>query len=58
MELVLVRHGLPMRVENEVGGPPADPSLSEVGREQARLVADWLAAEGYDAVYSDRKSVV
>jgi probable phosphoglycerate mutase len=41
-----------MRVENEVGGPPADPSLSEIGREQARLVADWLAPEGFDAVYS------
>lgn len=51
VELVLVRHGLPVRVENEPG-TPADPPLSEVGHEQARLVADWLAPEGFDAVYS------
>lgn len=51
MELVLVRHGLPMRVENEPG-VPADPPLSEKGHEQAHLVADWLAPEGFDAVYS------
>lgn len=51
MELVLVRHGLPMRVENEPG-VPADPPLSEVGRDQARRVADWLAPEGFDVVYS------
>lgn len=51
MELVLVRHGLPMRVENEPG-VPADPPLSETGHEQARLVAEWLAPEGFAAVYS------
>ena len=51
MELVLVRHGLPMRVENEPG-TPADPPLSDEGREQARLVAEWLAPEGFDHVYS------
>jgi probable phosphoglycerate mutase len=51
VELVLVRHGLPIRVENEPG-TPADPPLSEEGREQARKVADWLAPEGFDAVYS------
>ena len=51
MELVLVRHGLPMRVENEPG-TPADPPLSDIGREQARLVGEWLAPEGFDAVYS------
>ncbi|MCU1374923.1 MAG: hypothetical protein JWO68_2209 [Actinomycetia bacterium] len=51
MELVLVRHGLPMRIENEPG-TPADPPLSEVGHDQARRVADWLAPEGFDAVFS------
>jgi probable phosphoglycerate mutase len=51
VELVLIRHGLPIRVENEPG-TPADPPLSEEGREQARLVADWLAPEGFDVVYS------
>jgi probable phosphoglycerate mutase len=51
VELVLIRHGLPIRVENEPG-TPADPPLSEVGREQARRVAAWLAPEGFDVVYS------
>jgi probable phosphoglycerate mutase len=51
VELVLVRHGLPTRVENEPG-TPADPPLSEEGREQARKVAEWLAPEGFDVVYS------
>ena len=51
MELVLIRHGLPMRVENEPG-TPADPPLSEEGHEQARRVAEWLAPEGFDVVYS------
>lgn len=51
MELVLIRHGLPIRVENEPG-TPADPPLGDEGREQARRVAEWLAPEGFDVVYS------
>jgi probable phosphoglycerate mutase len=51
VELVLIRHGLPIRVENEPG-TPADPPLSDEGREQARRLADWLAPEGFDVVYS------
>lgn len=51
MELVLIRHGLPVREENEPG-TPADPPLSEEGHEQARRVAEWLAPEGFDAVWS------
>jgi probable phosphoglycerate mutase len=47
MELVLVRHGLPER-----SAVTSDPPLSPVGRQQARLVADWLARERLDAVYS------
>jgi probable phosphoglycerate mutase len=50
MELILVRHGLPERVELEFG--PADPGLSALGRAQAERVADWLAPEDIDAVYS------
>ena len=46
-----MRHGLPTRVENEPG-TPADPPLSEEGLEQARKVAEWLAPEGFDVVYS------
>jgi probable phosphoglycerate mutase len=51
VELVLVRHGLPIRVENEPG-TPADPPLSDEGLDQARRVAEWLAPEGFDVVYS------
>lgn len=50
MELILVRHGLPLRVELERGR--ADPALSESGRHQARQVADWLAREAIDAIYT------
>ncbi len=42
-ELLLLRHALP------VSGH-ADPELSDVGRKQAADVADWLAAEGVDAL--------
>lgn len=49
MDLILVRHGEPVRIEGADG--PADPPLSERGREQARAVARWLAdAESLDAV--------
>jgi len=50
LELILVRHGLPERVE--LDGGQADPPLSAVGRRQATSVADWLAAERIDAIYS------
>jgi 2,3-bisphosphoglycerate-dependent phosphoglycerate mutase len=50
MELVLVRHALPVRRELVEG--PADPELSEDGTAQARLLADYLASEDIDAVYS------
>ncbi|WP_156869581.1 histidine phosphatase family protein [Sporichthya polymorpha] len=49
-ELVLVRHGLP---ERGLTGPDrSDPGLSERGRAEARAVADFLAAEHFDAIYS------
>ncbi len=51
MELILIRHGLPVREENETGAP-ADPPLSEEGRVQAEAVALWLAAERVDALYA------
>lgn len=50
MELILVRHGLPERIELDAGH--ADPPLSPTGREQAERVADWLEAEPIHAVYS------
>ncbi len=51
MDLLLVRHGLPLRVE-VAEGAVADPSLSEEGRDQAERLARWLADEHVDALYS------
>lgn len=50
MELILVRHGLPERVETD--GGKADPPLSELGWAQAELVGGWLADERFDAAYA------
>lgn len=50
MELVLVRHAQPVRVEQGTVAGPADPRLSEAGHRQADRLADWLAAEPIDAV--------
>ena len=47
MDLVLIRHGLPKRDDTS-----ADPPLTALGHEQSRRVADWLADERFDAVYS------
>ena len=51
MELILIRHGLPMRVQN-TAGEPADPPLSEVGRDQAERMALWMQRERIDRLYS------
>jgi len=48
--LLLVRHGLPVRRELEVGS--ADPELSEAGHAQARRLAEYLSSEPLDAVYA------
>jgi probable phosphoglycerate mutase len=50
MELILIRHGLPHRVEKE-DGSPADPELAAEGIEQAQKMADWLENERIDAIY-------
>lgn len=50
MELLLVRHALPIRRELEEG--IADPELSESGHRQAAHLAQYLASERIDAVYS------
>lgn len=47
MELILIRHGLPVRSDGH-----ADPELSEEGHDQARRVARWLADDGVDAAWS------
>src|SRR5437763_16057575 len=50
MELLLIRHALPVRIEGEEG-TAADPELAELGHEQARALADYLAGEKVDALY-------
>jgi probable phosphoglycerate mutase len=53
MELILVRHALPRRVENASG--VADPGLQELGHEQSRRLADWLAHEEIDHIVASPK---
>lgn len=50
MELLLVRHALPVR--REVTDGPADPELSDVGVAQAKRLGEYLAAEEIAAVYA------
>ncbi|MDG1366879.1 MAG: histidine phosphatase family protein [Acidimicrobiales bacterium] len=50
MELIFVRHGRPVHIEDADGA--ADPPLADVGHEQAQRVADWLMTAGIDALYS------
>ena len=49
MEIVFVRHGLPMRIELETG--IADPELAAEGHEQAEKMAAYLGVEDVEAVY-------
>jgi probable phosphoglycerate mutase len=51
MELLLIRHALPLRVEKR-DGTPADPPLSVEGVRQAQRLAAWLGSERIDAVYA------
>lgn len=49
MELLIIRHGLPVRIEGADG--PADPPLAERGHAQARALAEWLHGDRLDAIY-------
>jgi len=51
MDLLWVRHGEPERIESGTG-VPADPALTERGRDQAARLAAWLADEPIDVVLS------
>lgn len=51
MEIILVRHALPVR-RISADGTPADPPLSELGRAQADALAGWLATERIDRLYA------
>lgn len=50
MELLLIRHALPVRVDPGAG--PADPELAELGRRQAEALAEWLRDEPLHAIYT------
>ena len=49
MEIVFVRHGLPLRIELETG--IADPELAAEGHEQAAKMAAYLGVEDVEAIY-------
>ena len=51
--IILVRHGETMwNREGRIQGYHANSPLSDTGHAQARAVAERLAAEGVDALYS------
>lgn len=50
VELILVRHGLPIR--REVTDGPADPELSREGLAQSQHLGEYLAIENIDAIYT------
>ena len=50
MELLIIRHALPRRVETE-DGSPADPALSSLGHRQARALAEWMVDEKIDVIH-------
>jgi probable phosphoglycerate mutase len=50
MELLLIRHALPIRREVTEGA--ADPPLSDIGHQQAQLLANYLESERIDAIYA------
>ncbi len=51
MELLLIRHGLPVRRETS-DGSAADPPLSRHGQGQAEALARWLANERIHHLYA------
>ena len=52
MELLLIRHALPIRVDDVDGSAgPANPHLAPLGLEQADALAGWLATEDVDAIW-------
>ena len=50
MELLLIRHAQPVRIERTDGGA-ANPPLSDLGMTQARAMAAWVGSERLDALY-------
>ncbi len=52
MELLLIRHALPLRVDEGSVEGPADPALAPRGLEQAQALAEWLADEEVHALWT------
>jgi probable phosphoglycerate mutase len=52
VEIVLVRHALPVRIDATPDGKPADPGLADPGVEQAGRVAAALEHDRVDALYT------
>ena len=52
MDLLLIRHAEPERIAPGTTQAPADPVLTERGRDQALRLAHWLRHEPLDAVVS------
>jgi probable phosphoglycerate mutase len=50
MDLLLIRHALPVRIEGGEG--PADPELADEGWQQAGALAAWLGDDGIDVMVS------
>lgn len=50
MELILVRHALPVR--RELLDEPADPELSSDGHAQTKELVKYMASEQIDAIYA------
>lgn len=51
MELILVRHALPVRIDATADGSPADPGLSELGHRQAGRLVQALEYDPIDVFY-------
>jgi 2,3-bisphosphoglycerate-dependent phosphoglycerate mutase len=51
MELLLIRHALPVRIDEGTVDGPADPHLAPLGVAQAEALAAWLSAEQIDAIW-------
>ncbi|MEZ5378621.1 MAG: histidine phosphatase family protein [Acidimicrobiales bacterium] len=47
MQLLLIRHGLPVPIEGH-----ADPELDEIGHAQSQHLAEYLASERIDVIYT------
>jgi probable phosphoglycerate mutase len=52
MELVLVRHALPVRIDATPDGAPADPALAPRGWEQAERLVEALRLDDVEAFYT------